>query len=184
MSVIIRKASVDDAEGIGKVHVDSWRSTYAGLLSAEFLASLSYEKRTEFWRRELSRPAENECLFVAENEPGKILGFVCAGKAIEIVKDDLEYSGEVYAIYLLSEAQGHGTGRQLMQAAADYLYQHGFHSMALWVLKDNSAARRFYEKMGGSFIREKLITIGTQTLTEVAYGWKGLSGLLNKDLHA
>ncbi|EPZ52573.1 hypothetical protein [Alicyclobacillus acidoterrestris] len=40
----IRKAVPDDAAGVAKVHVDSWRTTYREIVNDEFLASLSYEK--------------------------------------------------------------------------------------------------------------------------------------------
>jgi hypothetical protein len=44
----------------------------------------------------------------------------------------------------------------------------------LWVLKDNLPARKFYEALGGIYLREKPIKIGSQRLIEVAYGWKNL----------
>lgn len=42
----IRNATEQDAPGIARVHVDSWRATYKEILPSEFLASISYEKRT------------------------------------------------------------------------------------------------------------------------------------------
>ena len=50
-------------------------------------------------------------------------------------------------------------------------------SMMLWVLRDNTPARKFYEALGGQILCEKPIEIGTQTLIEVAYGWKDLQRL-------
>lgn len=43
----IRKANRDDAPGIAKVHVDSWRTTYKGIIPQSFLDELSYEQRTK-----------------------------------------------------------------------------------------------------------------------------------------
>jgi len=40
-----------DAAGIAKVHVDTWRATYAGLVPDAHLANLHYERSTEFWQR-------------------------------------------------------------------------------------------------------------------------------------
>lgn len=45
--MIIRKATISDAEGIAKVHVDGWRTTYKNILSDEFLNKLLYEQRTK-----------------------------------------------------------------------------------------------------------------------------------------
>jgi ribosomal protein S18 acetylase RimI-like enzyme len=80
----------------------------------------------------------------------------------------------------LKQAHGRGTGRKLLQTAADELIQRGHLSMLLWVLRDNTAARKFYEAMGGQYLCEKAIDIGTQTLLEVAYGWKDLRSLAKR----
>jgi hypothetical protein len=49
--------------------------------------------------------------------------------------------------------------------------------MLVWVLTNNTQARRFYEVLGGHYVREQNITIGGVDLTEVAYGWKDITGL-------
>ena len=41
--------------------------------------------------------------------------------------------------------------------------------MVLWCLKDNVLARKFYEKMGGIIIKERLIHIGNKDYEEVAF---------------
>ena len=48
----VRRARVEDAAEIARVHVDSWRTTYAGLVPADHLASLSYERFEQNWLRE------------------------------------------------------------------------------------------------------------------------------------
>ena len=45
MRVHIRVANVPDAAAIAKVHVDSWRTTYTGIVPDEYLAQLSYEQQ-------------------------------------------------------------------------------------------------------------------------------------------
>ena len=171
MSINIRKASLKDATGIGKVHVDSWRTTYKGLISDEFLAALSYERRIQVWTESLADPQNTGFVYVAETAPGEIVGFVSAGPGHE---GEPANRGEVYAIYLLQQAQGKGTGRKLMETAIRELCQRGFLSMLLWVLKDNFSSRKFYETLGGKILREKPIEIGSQTFIEVAYEWKDL----------
>ncbi len=143
----------------------------------EFLASLSYERRTQGWKENLSNPQNNSFVYVAEIDPAKITGFVSAGAGRDSEPD---YKGEVYAIYLLEEAQGKGAGRKLMDAAFRELCKIGIASMLLWVLKDNLRSRRFYEAMGGTYLREKPITIGDQNLIEVAYGWKDLPSVIRE----
>ena len=56
--MIIREARLKDAEAIGfaarlrpiaKVHVDTWRTTYQGIIPESYIARLSYQKRKERW---------------------------------------------------------------------------------------------------------------------------------------
>lgn len=169
--ITIRPATLTDAPGIAHAHVESWRTSYKGIISDEFLANLSEERRTQAWTDILSHPEHPAFLLVATDETGQIVGFVSGRPDRE---NDSEYTGEVGAIYLQKQAQGQGTGRKLMQAAASELIQRGHQSMMLWVLRDNTQARKFYEAIGGQYLREKPIEIGVQTLIEVAYGWKNL----------
>jgi hypothetical protein len=46
--------------------------------------------------------------------------------------------------------------------------------MIVWVRRDNAPARRFYERLGGTYVRSQPITIGAATLEEVSYGWRAL----------
>lgn len=79
--------------------------------------------------------------------------------------------GELYAVYLLQEAQGRGLGRALLETAARHMAEAGLDAWMCWVLADNPA-RYFYEAMGGVSFQQKDIEIGGRTLVEVAYGWK------------
>ena len=171
MTITIRLARLEAAPGIAKVHVDSWRTTYKGLIAEEFLAALSYERRAQTWTENLADPEGTSFLYVAETETGEIVGFVSAGPEHE---GNPNYRGETYAIYLVQQVQGQGLGRKLMETAMRELCKRGFSSMLLWVLKDNLPSRKFYEAVGGKYLLEKPIEIGSQNLIEVAYGWENL----------
>src|SRR3979409_845258 len=95
-----------------------------------------------------------------------------AGARERAVEDT--FAGELYAIYVLDSAQRHGNGRELVRAVAGALRGMGLPDMIVWVLRDNAAARRFYERLGGTYVRAQPITIGTATLEEVSYGWRAL----------
>ena len=47
--MLIREAFPSDTAAIAQVHVDSWRTTYAGIVPADYLANLSYAQREQFW---------------------------------------------------------------------------------------------------------------------------------------
>lgn len=61
----IRKARLKDAEGIARVHVDSWRTTYRGIIPDDYLNGLSYEQRTELWKNNIGK--KGNYVLVAEN---------------------------------------------------------------------------------------------------------------------
>jgi hypothetical protein len=53
--VKIRAAAPADTEAIGRVHVETWRSAYRGLVSDAYLAGLSPAERAVRWRTPTDR---------------------------------------------------------------------------------------------------------------------------------
>lgn len=171
----IRPALSADAEAIARAHVASWRATYQGIVSDEILANLSVEERARNWQRQLEAPQPGCFVYVAEQD-GNILGFASGGP--ERSGDPL-YKGEIYALYLVKECQRQGIGQMLVEASVISLLADGIESMLIWVLRDNPS-RRFYEAVGGKFLREQEIEIRGQRLMEVAYGWDNLCNMVKK----
>ena len=143
--VFIREATIADADAIARVHVDSWRESYAGIFPDDLLRNLSWEERAGYWKKELLEEKGPGRIFVAE-EGGIVKGFVSAGKSR---KPEFPFDGEIYSLYLLKEAQGCGIGRKLFEKAQNSLKLEGMNSMLLLVLKDNNPAIEFYRHMGG-----------------------------------
>jgi L-amino acid N-acyltransferase YncA len=162
----IREATVADARAIAEVHVTAWRVTYAGIVPAAHLASLSVEERAGRWSKILTGQ-DGTFTYVAVDEDGQIVGFASGGPQRE---GDPAYVGELYAIYLLPDHKGKGYGRRLASTVARRLAREGMPSMLVWVLAENYA-RGFYERLGGALVGEQPITIGGAELREVAYGW-------------
>ncbi|WP_312096403.1 GNAT family N-acetyltransferase [Niallia sp.] len=163
--MIIRKAKDADAKEIAKVHVDSWRTTYKGIVPDSYLETLHYEKREEIWKTAI--PKGN--VFVAENEEGKIVGFANGGK--ERSGQYPGYAGELYAVYLLEAYQGKGIGSTLVNKVTQYLKEMGLNSMIICALADNPACM-FYETLGGKRIGTEEIEIGGKEFIEIVFGWK------------
>jgi GNAT superfamily N-acetyltransferase len=134
---MIRLGTPHDAEGVARVHVETWQAAYAHALPHEQLQALSMEEAVERSRR---WPPT----FVAERG-GEILGFVSVGSSRDPGTD-----GELFAIYVHPEHWGTGVGRALIQAGEDELRRLGHNDAVLWVLDDNPRARRFYEIAGWS----------------------------------
>ena len=175
MTIRIRHAVPADAAGIARVHVDSWRTTYAGIVPGDYLASLSYSAREQVWENVLKAHKHDNCIIVAVTLDGAIVGFAHAGPERE---GETGYDAELYAIYLLQEHQGGGVGRRLTVAAGRAVLNAGMTSMMLWVLEDNYSARRFYEALGGARFDRKRLQIGGAEFVEIAYGWRNIRSLL------
>ncbi len=75
--MLIREANPADALGIARVHVDSWHTTYKGMIPDDIIASRSYEYRERLWTRTLAEQPET-FVYVAD-EAGEIVGFVSGG---------------------------------------------------------------------------------------------------------
>jgi ribosomal protein S18 acetylase RimI-like enzyme len=162
-----RRATLKDADAIAAVHVESWKTTYAGIVPDEYLASLDVGERAGMWKRLLASP--DLFIFVAEDGTG-VFGFVGGGRVREAISG---FAAELYALYVLREHQGRGAGRLLTFALVDRLCEEGFESMLVWVLRENPAVS-FYIHLGGVQIANKSIEIGGASLEESAFGWPSL----------
>ena len=164
----VREAKLEDIKDIAKVHVDSWRTTYQGIVEAEYLKSLSCKEFEDKWK---SRSLKG--VFVARDEKGSIFGFASFGP---IRSEQEGYDGELYAIYLLEEHQRQGEGRALLAKGVEFLLHHGFSSMFVWVIEKNPSIT-FYEAYSPERIAEDSFEIAGDSLKEVGFGWPDLSAL-------
>ncbi len=171
ITITIRPASLDDAPGIARVHVDSWRTTYRGIVPDSVLDSIDYDTRAGAWRRGISDTTSSQRVSVAETPVGEIIGFVASGP--ERSGDYPGYTGEIYAIYLLEAWQGLGLGRRLMIVGVNALLEQGHESMIIWALTENPACD-FYSRMGGRPIATQTVTMGRKTLEETGFGWDNI----------
>jgi len=170
----IRRASIDDSPAISRVHIDSWKTTYRGIVPDHVLDSMDYARNAIRWREILSHPKELECFLVAEENDGRIVGFATGGPNRTV---GAGYNGELYAIYILKTRQGMGVGKALISGIARWLAQNKYTSMLVWVLEKNPA-KYFYEALGARFVGRKKIEIGEATLEEISYGWDDLRDLI------
>lgn len=167
----IRAAKIEDASGIASVHVHSWQTTYVNIFPEEYLKRLDVSMREKWWTRVLSGGEGEHGVFVAEENSSHIVGFASCGKERALQHPD--YTGELYAIYILQEYQRLGIGKQLWDACARWLIAHGHDSMLAWVHPENTACR-FYESLGGEIVERKRERIAGEMHEVIAYGWKNL----------
>ena len=93
----------------------------------------------------LLEPRPLEFVWVAE-DGGRVVGLVLATPSHDA--DATPEVGEIGAIHVEPGRHGQGIGRRLLAAAVDDLRAAGFRRATLWVIRENTEARRFYESNG------------------------------------
>lgn len=174
MTSVIRPARLVDAEAIAQIEVETWRATYAGMLPDRVLLGMSERRQTASWVGFLRHRPED--VRVAQTAQGTMIGFGNCGAQRDSAMD---YAGEIYTLYVAPDAQGQGTGRQLLLALFARLVATGFGSALVWVVRANPG-RFFYERLGGKQAMFKPIRVGGQPVDAVAYGWRDLAALLER----
>lgn len=168
MTVVdLRMATLDDAEFIARIHVETWRTTYAGMLPDNMLVAMCADKQTRMWRRMLRG---GETVIVADHPRRGIVGFGSYGPN-RSGRDG--YTGEVYTLYVHPDFQGLGIGRGLLRALFAALAREGHDSALIWVLQQNPS-RFFYEAMGGHRVAGRDTRMWGAALRESAYGWESI----------
>jgi ribosomal protein S18 acetylase RimI-like enzyme len=171
----IRVADVDDAPAIAAVQVASWRTTYPGIVAQTYIDALSVAERTIAWERRMRGEAgvAPETV-VAQTAAGAVVGFASGGP---LRVPTPGFDAELYAIYLLREAQGEGLGRRLVAHWARLAVARGFQAAIVRVLTANPACR-FYERLGARRVKEGSLELGGLPYPEAWYGWDDLQALV------
>lgn len=170
----IRIARKEDALQIAIVHVDSWRSTYKGIIPDSFLQNLSYEQRKSNWDKNIADPSTT--IFVVEDEQGVIVGFSVVGERVSNLQKE---TTDLQAIYLLERVQNKGIGKQLLLHTVQHALTEGYTQMFVEVLKENKTLH-FYEYYDATYIETRRLTIGGKVLDEAIYCWHNLEQLAEK----
>ncbi len=164
-------AGPNDAADLARVHIESWRETYAGVLSEAWLARLSLTGHAGRFARMLSKPAPDDVTLTVA-DPWGLVGYAQGGRS----RRGIAGEAEVMTLYLLRSAQKQGLGRRLLTDTARVLAAQGAQTLVISVLHDNLAARSFYEHLGGvaePARRERGPDGGVYL--EVAYAWPDIS---------
>jgi ribosomal protein S18 acetylase RimI-like enzyme len=162
----IRAAVESDAQGVARVHVETWQAAYRGVVPDAYLDSLSIDKREQVWRESIRAGIPE--LWVAEIR-SEIKGWAAFGASRDA--DASTAVGELEAIYVAPDCWRTGVGRALWLVARRRLIERCFLSATLWVLSENSRAIRFYAGAGfqPNPLSEKEVSLGGKALKEVRY---------------
>jgi ribosomal protein S18 acetylase RimI-like enzyme len=153
----IRRAQANDAPLLAQVHVDAWQVAYRGVVPDSFLERFTYQRREAAFRQALADNLE-ETYLVEEDDHALAILTIGACRDDDL---DVTATGEIWGIYITPAYWRKGIGTQLVQEAERMFQARSYREVVLWVLEDNTEARRFYEAMGfrvdGAF---KMVELG------------------------
>lgn len=143
MNHIIRPGNIDDAPGIARVQVETWKHHYRGMIDDAYLDSLSVSEKVGKWE-ELIKRTDRWVILVALIDD-EVVGF-CHFSSTP--RDTTPWVGEIHAIYIYPLHQWRGIGTALIEAATNALKVEWCNTIILWVLRANVASIWFYEHLG------------------------------------
>ncbi|MFF4183733.1 GNAT family N-acetyltransferase [Streptomyces sp. NPDC001691] len=165
----VREMTEADVEAVSALRVRGWQSAYAGIVPQPYLDAMSIEDDARRRKARLSDPRRQGVDLVVETDATAV-GWVSFGPYRGEALEPGTHVAEVFALYVHPDRLGRGAGRALLGAAHQRARAEGFGSMALWVLGDNGAARRFYERAGYTADGgEQADAYGDVVLTELRY---------------
>ncbi|WP_327122189.1 GNAT family N-acetyltransferase [Streptomyces sp. NBC_01341] len=134
-----------DCHAVAEIRVRGWRHAYAGLVPQAHLDAMDVARDAERRRAGLAS-AGGPVNLVAVAPDATVTGWACHGPCRDSTGRPAR--AELYALYVDPDRIGTGAGRTLLERATARAGSDGFREMALWVLKGNTRARRFYERAG------------------------------------
>ena len=145
-AVAVRQARVDDAPQMARVHVDSWRHTYRGLMSDALLDDPGLlQARELFWIGALTdeRWSSNRIALAETGSveaDGTVIGIAMSGPAHE---PGTTWDWQLHVLYVEATHHGRGVGAALLDAVL-----HPHETATSWVADPNPRAQAFYRKHG------------------------------------
>ena len=136
----VRPAEPADASGMAKVHVDTWRETYRGLMSDSELDDPGLlEWREKFWTAALTDPRYEKNNVAVALHDDKLIGIAMSGPSSDIPEEPQE----LFVLYAYASSHGSGVGAALLNEVISPAA-----SAVLWVADPNPRAQAFYRKNG------------------------------------
>jgi GNAT superfamily N-acetyltransferase len=164
----MRPASAQDANAIGVLHAQCVPDLFAGLLGDYMPPPDERAERERSWTGPIGAPCERHALLVAERRE-RVIGFVAVGPTRD-ADHDSRSTGELRTVMLAADARGLGVGQTLVAAGECAMRDRGLSTATLWVVPENLAAVRCYDRCGwrpdGS---ERLIEVGGHEIRSIRY---------------
>jgi ribosomal protein S18 acetylase RimI-like enzyme len=184
----IRPGFPADAAAITRVRRESWLAAYAGIIDRALI-----DRATATGGSAASPPPYRRTLVAVGGDDPAVIGYAAFGPERTVVSAILPPvtpagghasaapgdpltpagragdTGELYALYVTPAWWSAGAGRALMGSVLTALRDRPYARAVLWVLAENTRARRFYERAGFAPDGATNVLAGLGGVLEVRY---------------
>jgi ribosomal protein S18 acetylase RimI-like enzyme len=167
----IRDATEADVAAIARLHAESWRSAYRGVLLDDYLQNDVHRDRLAVWQQRFSKTSQRPMFVMVAEMTSVPAGFVCV-----FPDEDAIFGSFLDNLHVSPGLTGQGIGRRLLSESANRLVTSGSSvGLYLWVIEQNFRARRFYARAGAEFVGSAVNTMPDgQRVTALRCFWPDL----------
>ena len=141
--VTLREATQHDSAPIARLHADSWRSTYRGIISDEYLDNRAHSERAALWQARFSEKPNKPFFTILAEKDGQLAGFACV-----FPNEDPIFGSFLDNLHVTPERTGQGINRLLLNDVARRLLADVTRGgLYLWVIEKNTRARHFIRRL-------------------------------------
>lgn len=169
--MIIRIANQNDIKLISKLYIDNWQKTYKGLLSKEYLDSLTIDYAIEKWSNYIS--CKNQIIFVAY-EDEKFLGFTASK-----IDDEENNCWYLDSLHVTETSRGKGVGTKLIKTVGKHALDNRYKNMSICIVRGNDNAKELYEKLGANHYKDFVDDFGGTKSNSTKLIWNNLNALVD-----
>jgi GNAT superfamily N-acetyltransferase len=151
--VSVRPAHPGDAEEIGRIQVDTWRTAYADIVPQPVLDGLSAQSAAEAWSAAIGAPPTTRHHVLVALEGPSLVGFVAFGPVSEVdagEDDDPDPAATVAVAPLLVEPRWgrRGHGSRLLAATVDLARADAMTRAITWIPEGDRPTRDLLTSAG------------------------------------
>jgi ribosomal protein S18 acetylase RimI-like enzyme len=160
---VIRAAGPDDVPALAALARRTWSAAFGdGVAPENEQAELDGRRSEAYFAEALA----TRTILVAE-EDGALLGYVQLGD-VRIPEVDVRPGDQaLQRLYVDTELQGRGLGRELLEAALRHPRLAGARRVFLTVWEENERALRLYESVGFHRVGTTTFTVGTEVMEDL-----------------
>jgi RimJ/RimL family protein N-acetyltransferase len=140
--IVVRRATVVDAEEIGEAHASAWEVAYVDLFDPDDLRQAAADRR-RMWHHILADSGFDFTGFLVAEQGGRVVGYSHFGRSGEEAD-----RGEIFGFYLHPAAWGKGAAAHLMTSSLIEMSLNSLEPIVVWTHPGATRAHAFYAKSG------------------------------------